>query len=145
MSLAIRIIYYVLFAVAVVVAGLFYFNTFQEEELANDLARTNMIVNVAYIFLGIALVVTLGFSLFFAIMNPKTLIKTLALAVGVGILVFIAYSFATDTVIKFNGIEDVEDPAALMKRVGTGLHLMYILFFGAIASILVTEIIKSFR
>lgn len=141
-----KISYYVLFAVAIVVAVMFYFYTFNaEDELANDLARTSMITNVAYIFLGIALFITLGASIFFAVMNPKSLIKTLILLAGVALLVFIAYSLASDEIIRFKGIEETEDPASLMKNVGMGLHLMYIMFFGAIASIFVTEIYKTFR
>jgi len=104
----------------------------------------SMLLNWAYIMLGLALVAVLIVGLVItAVNNPKSLIKILLVAVGVVVVVGIAYLLAPgQQPLAYNGPVVSKTDLALTETV---LNLAYILGGAAILSIVVAEIVGAFR
>lgn len=100
--------------------------------LQNQILDPYMIT--AYIALGLAVLVTVIFSIVSIALNPKNAVKIVGILVGLVILGFITYSLAGN---KFNAVklQELETTVEVSKSVGAALYYTYIV--GAVA-ILVT-------
>lgn len=84
--------------------------------------------------------------------NPKTLVKT-GIVLGIlGIMFFMGYMMADNTIIintDVLSVEQVENLRAIPKKAikmsDAGLHMFYILLVTAVGTIVATEIIRRFR
>ena len=103
-----------------------------------------LLLNWAYIMLGLALVSVLLVGLVITAFNsPKSLIKILLVAVGVAIVVGVAYLLAPgQQPIAYNGPAVSPKDLALTETVIT---LAYILGGAAVLSIIVAEVAGIFR
>jgi hypothetical protein len=103
-----------------------------------------LLLNWAYIMLGLALVSVLLVGLVITAFNsPKSLIKILLVAVGVAIVVGVAYLLAPgQQPIAYNGPAVSPKDLALTETV---INLAYILGGAAVLSIIVAEVAGIFR
>jgi hypothetical protein len=103
-----------------------------------------LLLNWAYIMLGLALVSVLLVGLVItAFNNPKSLIRILIVAVGVAAVVGIAYLLAPgQQPLAYNGPAVSARDLALTETV---INLAYILGGAAILSIVVAEVAGAFR
>lgn len=90
----------------------------------------------------IAVVLLLGFAIASMIENPKILLRSLAIIGVAAGLFFVSYFLSTDT--PLTG-KNANVPGSLLKWVGTGLNLTYILGTFAVVSVVFTEIYRAFK
>ncbi len=132
---AITIFLYVLLGAGALIGILFYTEVISEE----------LLIDLAYVYFGIAAVLSIGFPIYQMITNPKGAVNTF---IGLGIMaviVLIAYALASDQVMHMVGYSGPDNTPSMQKAVGTGLITTYILFLLAITSIIVTEIYNSLK
>lgn len=99
----------------------------------------------AYILLAITICLTLGFSVYNMITNPKGAKKSLIGIVGAGVVILIAYLLANDTPLYLPHYTGKDNVPTTLKLVDTGLFASYILAAVAIVSILYSEVTKTFK
>ncbi len=128
-------ILYVFLGISVLIGVLFYAGAISEEPM----------LDLAYIFFGIATVATIGFPIVYLISNPKGAINVIIGLVFIGIIVLISYFLATDQVVYITGYTGTDNVPNTLKTVGTGLYTTYILFFLSILAILYSEISSAFK
>ena len=99
---------------------------------------------VAYVALGIGVVLAILFPVIFMIQNPKNALKVLAGLVVLAIIGFICYSISENT---FNivQLEDLETTAETSKMVGAALYFTYIVGGLSVVTILFSGIAGFFK
>lgn len=104
-----------------------------DEAVRTDLATQSRVVDpfitFTFVILGIALILTIGFTLLGLLKNPAALKKSLLTLAVLGVLFFIAYMFSNgDAVTGSRGVflEDGE-AGPVSRRVGTLIYYTYIL------------------
>lgn len=142
-----KIVLYVLVAISVVLAVLFFAggSVTDGTGLLTDEEPVFTALNLtwAYVMFVIAVVLTLLFSIFHIITHPKAL-KGAIIALVIGfVLVGAAYLLASDLPIP--GRSAGTASVATLKWVGTGLWVTYILGGLAILAIIVSEIYRAFN
>lgn len=144
----ISIILYVLMGISIILVVLFYFG-----KLVPGTEGTNMeepvITGKFLLWAAILVIVTAGLAIIFPIINlisnPKSAKKGLFIILGVAILIFIAYSLASNEVLEIPGYIGKDNVPGTLKFAGTGLFTTYILAGLAALSILFSEVIKYFK
>ena len=144
----ISIILYVLMGISVVLVAFFYFG-----KLVPGTEGTNMeepvITGKILIWAAILVVITAGLALIFPIINlvanPKSAKSGLFILLGVVILMFVAYTLASNEVLKIPGYTGTDNIPGILKIAGTGLFTTYILAGLAVLSILYSEISKYIK
>ncbi len=144
----ISIILYVLMGISLVLVIMFYFG-----KVVPGTEGTNMeepvITGKILIWAAILVLLTAGLAVVFPIMhlisNPKSAKQFLFVLLGVAILIFIAYSLASNEVLEIPGYIGKDNVPGTLKFVGTGLFLTYILSGLAVLSILYSEISNYFK
>lgn len=131
------IVLYVLSAVSIVLALLFFFGPTTMEG-AEEVPKfyTHNLAWAGILFVA-AVALTLLFSIGYIITHPKALKGAAIALLGLGVLVLISYVLASDAPIK--GVKVVVSPSGL-RWIGTALYATYILGAVAIISIVVSEI-----
>lgn len=114
----------------------------------------------AYVLLGITAIVALIFPIINMVLNPKKALKSIISVAALALLIFVAYSFSSDELIKFHNweifysdffpdeatLDNVKVKAQdLSWKVGTGLITMYVLAGLAVLSLLVSGIVNAFK
>jgi hypothetical protein len=144
----ISIILYVLMGISVVLVALFYFG-----KLVPGTEGTNMeepvITGKILIWAAMLVILTAGLALIFPIINlvanPKSAKSGLFILLGVAVLIFIAYTLASNEVLEIPGYIGKDNIPGILKIAGTGLFTTYILTGLAMLSILYSEISKYFK
>jgi hypothetical protein len=77
--------------------------------------------------------------------NPKAAKKTLITIVGVALLIFVAWLWASDAILDMPHYEGKDNVPSILKLAGTGIRTAYILAGLAVLSILYSEIVKYFK
>ena len=144
----ISIILYVLMGVSIVLVALFYFG-----KVVPGTEGTNMeepvITGKILVWAAILVIITAGLALIFPIINLVTNIKSakkgLFTLLGVAVLIFIAYTLASNEVLSIPGYNGTDNIPGILKLAGTGLFTTYILAGLAVLSILYSEIANYFK
>ena len=144
----ISIILYVLMGVSIVLVALFYFG-----KVVPGTEGTNMeepvITGKILVWAAILVIITAGLALIFPIINLVTNIKSakrgLFILLGVAVLIFIAYTLASNEVLSIPGYNGTDNIPGILKLAGTGLFTTYILAGLAVLSILYSEIANYFK
>lgn len=117
------------------------------DNLANDWG--GLILNLSLYLFVICGTLAIGFAIYKfvtdAIDNPKSAIKPAITLVGVGVLVLISYSMASDAIPEFLGSQNFDVSPSESKWVETSLFGMYILFGIAIVALIYTELSRIWR
>ncbi|MCH7658149.1 MAG: hypothetical protein IIB05_07500 [Bacteroidetes bacterium] len=144
----ISIILYVLMGISIILVAVFYFG-----KLVPGTEGTNMeepvITGKFLLWAAILVIVTAGLAIIFPIINlisnPRSAKKGLFIILGVVILIFIAYSLASNEVLEIPGYTGKDNVPGTLKFAGTGLFTTYILGGLATLSILFSEVLKYFK
>ncbi len=139
-----KIIKIVLIAVGVLSAILWYLlpsSDMPAAEAAQSGAMNTMFI-ITYLLLGIAVIVSLIFTLKNLFSNPQGLKKTLFVIGGFALVVVISYVLAsgTDVAPEFMAMED----ESTIKKIGMGLNVFFILTIIAVVSLIVPAIKNMF-
>lgn len=105
---------------------------------------TNHVLIYAGILAGLAAVLSLIFPLIQMITHPKKAKGSLIGILALVIVALVAYALASDVPLNFVK-ENELNVAPVLKKVGTGLVTMYILFGVGLLAILYTELAKVFK
>ncbi len=139
-----KIVKIVLIVVGLVGAALWFMlppRDMPAAEAAQNGAMNAMFI-ITYLLLGIAVVVSLLFTLINLFSNPQGLKKTLFVLVGFAIVVVISYVLSSGT--------DVSDEYMAMsnestvKNIGAGLYVFFILTAVAVALMIIPGVKKLF-
>ena len=105
---------------------------------AADDAALNAMFLVTFILLGIAVIVSLGFSLVNVFSNPQGLKKALFVIVGFLIVCGIAYVLADGSDVSIAKMADqgIETSESTIKRIGTGINVFFILVIIAVGAMI---------
>lgn len=147
----IKIINYILYAllgISIILVLLFYIGNIvpgTEGTSMEEPVITETLLRWAYVMAVGAAVITVGFSIFNMIINPKGLKQGLFVLVGIIILFGAAYFLASDELLSIETYEGTQNEPITLKWTGTGLYATYILAAGAVFSILYSEISKYFK
>jgi len=147
----IKIINYILYAllgVSTVLVLLFYLGNIVPETEGTSLEEpviTETLLRWAYVMAILTAILSVGFSIFNMIMNPKGLKQGLLVLVGIVILFGAAYLLASNELLSIETYEGTGNEPFTLKWTGTGLYATYILAVGAVLSILYSEIAKYFK
>lgn len=145
----ITIFLWVLMAVSVVFAGIFYFGEVVPETVGSNMEEpvvTQSFLTYAYILFGLAVGITLIFSLLNVIfVNPKGLKMLVVALVGFAIVFFVARGLADDTVLNLPNYDGKDNVPNTLKWADTGLFTTYILAGLAVVAILWDGVSKVFK
>lgn len=147
-----QIFYWVLLAVSVLLIVLFYVKNGDispEDPFSKQMSDFGPILNYylfwGYILVGLAVFFTVIFPLVNMILNPKSGLKTLAALAVFGILLFIGYQLADDTVMNLPGYTGSDNVPETLKLTGMGIYTMYFMLGGAILAMVFSTVSKVFK
>ena len=135
----------VMFAITVVLIGLFVFGGELPNSQYPSPVYTDELIWWAYILLALTAIAAIAFPVVKLFSNPKQALKTLIAIVGICLLVLIAYSLSDGTIMKLPGYDGPDNVEGTLKFADTMLFTMYFLGIGAVLAIIVTEIIRRVR
>ncbi len=147
-SRIIQIILWVLMAVTIVFAVLFYFGNMVEGTEGTRLEEpvvTQTFLSWAYILLIVAAAITIIFSVVNIIINPKGIKKGIVALVGTVVIIVIAYLMADDTVLNMPYFTGKGNEPTTLKWVDTGLFTAYILIALAFLAIIWSSVSRIFK
>ena len=136
---------YLLFAITLVYAGMFYLGDVNESGAYPYPVATDSFLNWANILFWVALVITFSFELFHIVMNPKSALRTLVSLAIIGVIVLIAYSMSDGTPLNIVGYQGPDNVPSMLKMAGTMLYTTYFLFAITLIVILYTELSRMFK
>ncbi|WP_297794688.1 hypothetical protein [uncultured Eudoraea sp.] len=96
----------------------------------------NTMFIITYILLGLAVVISLVFTLKNLFSNPESLKKTLMVIGGFIVVVIISYALATGTDVSIEEMANrgIATSESTIRRIGTGLNMFFILVLIAIVA-----------
>ncbi len=109
------------------------------------LVSENVILDIAYIYFGIAAIISIVFPIIYLVANPRGAINVIIGLVFIGLIILISYFVASGQVMDIPGYSGTDNVPGTLKAVGTGLYTMYFLFFLSIIAILYSEISSAFK
>jgi hypothetical protein len=145
LSKILNYVLYLLLALALVFAAIFYFGEWDLEHPYPHPLFTDTFLNLAKVFVIITAGVTLVFEVINIVTQPKNAVRTLISIVIVVVLVLIAYGMADVTPMKLPGYQGADNVPSMLSLAGTILYTMYFLIGGAVVAILYTELSRMFK
>ena len=139
---------YVITGITAVLTILFFAGGYVAGTKGTNLAEP---VNTDYmliwnvILLGIAIILTLVFTLFSILNNPKRALRSLIILGVVAVIIFISYQFASDELLNLVNYNGPDNIPSTLKIVDTGLFLTYFFLVIAFGAILYNEISQVFK
>ena len=144
----ISIILYVLMGISLILVVIFYFGNVVPGTEGTSMEEP-LITGKILLWSGILVVITAGLTLIFPLINLVTNLKSakrgLFVLLGVAVLIFIAYTLASNEVLEIPGYSGGDNVPKTLRISGTGLFTAYILAGLAVLSILYSEISKYFK
>ncbi|PRY97025.1 hypothetical protein BY457_11399 [Marinilabilia salmonicolor] len=134
---------YLLLAVTLVFAGLFYFGG--EVEDAGYPLYTESFLNWGKVLLMIAAAVAILFEIANLLLHPQAAIRSLISIALLGVIVVIAYSMGDGTPLQLVGYKGPDNVPSMLILGDTFLYSTYILIGGALVAILFTEVSRIFK
>ena len=150
-----QIISAILFILAILFGGLFYYSVMSMEAIpesivlpADKVAWTmenlgSSLINfvyVVYVLVFLAIFATILFSVLNIFTNVKTAKRSLTSIVALGAVLLIAYLIASPEIPIFFGYEKFNITPGMATAVDTGLLSMYLFFFIAVGGIVYTGV-----
>jgi hypothetical protein len=139
------IILYILLAITLVFAGLFYFGGEVENAAMTTPLYTESFLNWGKVLLVGAAVITLLFEIFNLIIHPQSAVRSIISIVLLGIIVLVSYSLGDGTPLNLIGYKGSDNVPSMLLLGDTFLYSIYILFGVAIFAILYTEVSRIFK
>lgn len=136
-----KIFNYVVLGICVVVSLLFFIlpaNTPQGKDGA-------LLFTTAYILMALAVLLLVGFFIMNMIEHPQKIKFVLLGIVAAAVLVGVSYALSTPTAVGLNNELAHSTSAAAIRWTETGIIAMYILFAGAILSLIFGGVRNAFK
>ncbi|MCK5823039.1 MAG: hypothetical protein KAG95_03485 [Bacteroidales bacterium] len=131
----VSIVSYFLLGLSALLGVLFYAHVITEEPF----------IIWAYILLGLAVAITLIFSIANIFQSKENAKKSLIFILIAGVLLLISFLLASSSIPHFLGYEAFDITPGVSKFVGTGLYMTYICGALAFLSIIYSEISSALR
>lgn len=147
-----QILYWVLLAVSVTLIIAFYVkngdvNT--EDAFSKQMTDFGPILNYyviwAYILVGLAVFFTVIFPITTMVTNPKSGLKTLASIAVLGLLLFVGYQLADNTIMELPGYTGKGNIPETLKLTGMGVYMMYFMLGGALLAMAFSAVRNIFK
>ena len=143
---------YVILAITIIVAGLFFFGGEDPNPLVPDMSQpvyTDSLIYLMYVLLGITIVITLAAAVYQFVMNfidsPKAAIKSLAsIIVLVGLLI-VTWAAGSEQALVMPGYDGAENVPFWLKLTDMFLYTIYIMMAVLNLLILGFGISKKFK
>ena len=143
---------YVILAITIIVAGLFFFGGEDPNPLVPDMSQpvyTDSLIYLMFVLLGITIVITLAAAVYQFVMNfidsPKAAIKSLAsIIVLVGLLI-VTWAAGSEQALVMPGYDGAENVPFWLKLTDMFLYTIYIMMAVLILLILGFGISKKFK
>ena len=145
LSKYLNFVLYVLLAITVVFAGLFYFGGEVEDAALPTPVYTESILNWGKILLIGAAAVTIIFEILNLIIHPQSAVKSLISIAILGIIVLVAYSMGDGTPLPLVGYKGPDNVPSMLILGDTFLYSVYFLLGGVFLAILYTEVSRIFK
>ncbi|GHV62202.1 hypothetical protein FACS1894195_3870 [Bacteroidia bacterium] len=133
-----------LFAVAIVLLGLFMLGGDVPDQLYTTPVYTGALLYWAYILTIATVVAAVIFPLIRMITRPKDAMKSIIGIVGVVVVILVTYVLADDTILKIPGYSGQDNVPITLKLTDTLLYTIYALFGIVVLAIGGTELYKKF-
>ncbi len=140
-----NIVLYLLLAITLVFAGMFFMGGEVVGETYYTPLYTGSFLNWAKLLIYIAAGVSLLFEVFHLVMNPKNAIRSLVSFGILGVIVLLAYAMSDDTPLQLIGYDGSDNVPSMLTMAGTMLYGTYLLFGIVITTILYTELSRLFK
>ncbi|MCU4156331.1 hypothetical protein J1N10_10100 [Carboxylicivirga sp. A043] len=145
LSKILNIVLYLLLAVTVVFAGLFFFGGEVVGETYYTPIYTESFLNWGKLLIYIAAGVSLLFEVFHLVLNPKNAMRSIVSMAILGVIVLVAYAMSDDTPLQLIGYNGPDNVPSMLTLAGTMLHGTYLLFGIVVSAILYTELSRLFK
>lgn len=145
LSKILNIVLYLILAVTLVFAALFYFGGEIEGETYPTPAYTESFLNWAKLLVFLTAGITLLAEVFNLITHPKNAVRTLISMGLLLVIVLISYGLADTTPLQIIGYQGADNVPSMLAMAGTMLYGMYILFGVAVLAILYAELSRLFK
>jgi len=145
LSKILSIVLYLLLAITLVFAGMFFFGGEVVGEAHYTPLYTESFLNWAKLLIYIAAGITLLFEVFHLVVNPKNAMRSIISMGILGVIVLVAYSMSDDTPLQLIGYNGPDNVPSMLTLAGTMLYGTYLLFGIVISAILYTELSRLFK
>lgn len=140
-----KIITIVMFAITLVILGMFMFGGEVPDQLYSTPIYTGALLNWAYILFIIAIIAAIIFPIVRLFTRPKQAMKSFIGLVALAVVILFAYLLADGTPMQIVGYSGPDNVPSRLIFSDTIIYTMYFLFAGAIIAILATELLRKFR
>lgn len=144
-SKILNILTIVMFAITLILLGLFYFGGKVPNQIYDTPVYTGELLGWCYILFFICAGAAVIFPTVQLFTRPKQAVKSLIGIVALVVVVLLSYSLADGTIMELTGYDGPDNVPSRLKLADMMLYTMYILGFAAIGAIVVTEIIRKIR
>ncbi|PWD97641.1 hypothetical protein [Marinilabilia rubra] len=145
LSKYLNIVLYILLAVTLVFAGLFFFGGEVENAAFTTPIYTESFLNWGKMLLAGAAVISILFEIFNLIVHPQSAVRSLISIALLGVIVLVAYSMGDGTPLQLVGYKGSDNVPSMLVLGDTFLYTTYILLGGVLLTILYTEVSRIFR
>ena len=140
-----KIITIVMFAITLVILGMFMFGGEVPDQLYSTPIHTGALLNWAYILFIIAIIAAIIVPIVRLFTRPKQAMKSFIGLVALAVVILFAYLLADGTPMQIVGYSGPDNVPSRLIFSDTIIYTMYFLFAGAIIAILATELLRKFR
>ncbi|MBK3517618.1 hypothetical protein [Carboxylicivirga marina] len=145
LSKILNIVLYLLLAVTLVFAGMFFFGGDVPGETYKTPVFTESFLDWAKLLIYIAAGVSLLFEVFHLVVNPKNAMRSIISMGILGVIVLVAYAMSDDTPLQLIGYNGPDNVPSMLNLAGTMLYGTYLLFGIVISAILYAELSRLFK
>lgn len=140
-----KIITIVMFAITLVILGMFMFGGDVPDQIYTTPIYTGALLNWAYVLFVIAIIAAIIFPITRLFTRPKQAMKSFIGLVALAVVILFAYLLADGTPMQIVGYTGPDNVPSRLIFSDTIIYTMYFLFAGAIIAILATELLRKFR
>ncbi|TRX64577.1 hypothetical protein [Carboxylicivirga sp. M1479] len=145
LSKILSIVLYLLLAITLVFAGMFFFGGEVVGETYYTPLYTESFLNWAKLLIYITAGVSVLFEVFHLVANPKNAMRSLISMAILGVIVLVAYSLSDATPLQLIGYNGPDNVPSMLTLAGTMLYGTYLLFGIVVSAILYTELSRLFK
>jgi len=145
LSKFLNIALYVILAVTLVLAGMFFLGGDVAGETYKTPVYTESFLNWAYVLIFIAAGISLVFEVVHLVLNPKNAVRTLISIGLIAVVTLVSYGLADTTPLDIVGYQGTDNVPSMLSMSGTFLYVTYILLGAVVVSILYAELSRLFK
>ena len=140
-----NIVLYLLLAVTVLFAGMFFLGGEVPGETYKTPVYTETFLNWGKLLIYITAGIALLFEVIHILMNPKNAVRSFVSFGILGVIVLLAFFMSDDTPLQLIGYTGADNVPNMLTMAGTMLYGTYLLFGIVVLAILYTELSRLFK